>query len=225
MEPKFLSKTIVLSVQIIVIKRKNLPLLSVIQVYSGFKIPVIVRETNQRRTIMLNFVPMDEVINNKVSESALVTINLEEFFPTGEVVLFDMKDYLFMGLILKEKDFREALKTLDLIQYTNKLVAVTCSADAVIPIWAYMLVASYLQPIALEVAFGTAEELTKQILLKNIAQINVADYTDKRVVIKGCGELPVGEAAYLEATKLLRPVAKSIMYGEPCSTVPIFKKK
>ena len=174
---------------------------------------------------MLNFVPMDEVINNKVSESALVTINLEEFFPTGEVVLFDMKDYLFMGLILKEKDFREALKALDLIQYTNKLVAVTCSADAVIPIWAYMLVASYLQPIALEVAFGTVEELTKQILLKNIAQINVADYTDKRVVIKGCGELPVGEAAYLEATKLLRPVAKSIMYGEPCSTVPIFKKK
>lgn len=174
---------------------------------------------------MLNFVPMDEVINNKVSESALVTINLEEFFPTGEVVLFDMKDYLFMGLILKEKDFREALKALDLIQYTNKLVAVTCSADAVIPIWAYMLVASYLQPIALEVAFGTAAELTKQILLKNIAQMAVTDYTDKRVVIKGCGELPVGEAAYLEATKLLRPVAKSIMYGEPCSTVPIFKKK
>ncbi len=174
---------------------------------------------------MLNFVSMDEVINNKVSESALVTINLEEFFPTGEVVLFDMKDYLFMGLILKEKDFREALKTLDLTQYTNKLVAVTCSADAVIPIWAYMLVASYLQPIALEVAFGTAAELTKQILLKNIAQIDVADYTDKRVVIKGCGELPVGEAAYLEATKLLRPIAKSIMYGEPCSTVPIFKKK
>ena len=174
---------------------------------------------------MLNFVPMDEVINNKVSESALVTLNLEEYFPTGEVVLFDMKDYLFMGLILKEKDFREALKTLDLIQYTNKLVAVTCSADAVIPIWAYMLVASYLQPIALELAFGTPEELTKQILLKNIAQIDVTDYTDKRVVIKGCGELPVGEAAYLEATKLLRPVAKSIMYGEPCSTVPIFKKK
>lgn len=168
---------------------------------------------------------MDEVIINKVSESALITLNLEEYFPTEEIALFDMKDYLFMGLILKEKDFREALKNLELTIYTNKVVAVTCSADAVIPIWAYMLVASYLQPVAKEVVFGTEEELKKQLLMKNIAQINVSDFTDKRVVIKGCGELPVGEAAYMEATKLLRPVAKSIMYGEPCSTVPIFKKK
>ena len=168
---------------------------------------------------------MAEVINNKVSESALVTLNLEQFFPPGEIVLFDMKDYLFMGLILKEKEFRESLKTIDLSQYTKKSVAVTCSADAVIPIWAYMLVASYLQPIALDVAFGTIEEVTNQLLMKNIGQINLTDYIDKRVVIKGCGELPVGESAYLEATKLLRPVAKSIMYGEPCSTVPIFKKK
>ena len=174
---------------------------------------------------MLKFVSMDEVINNKVSESALVTLNLEEYFPLGEMVLFDMKDYLFMGLILKEKEFRESLKTLDLSQYTKKSVAVTCSADAVIPIWAYMLVASYLQPVASEVAFGTVAELTNQLLLKNIAKINLNDYTDKRIVIKGCGELPVGESAYLEATKLLRPVAKSIMYGEPCSTVPIYKKK
>jgi hypothetical protein len=168
---------------------------------------------------------MDEVINNKVSARALVTVNLEDFFPSGEIVLFDMKDYLFMGLILKEKEFREALKTIDLNQYSKKSVAVTCSADAVIPIWAYMLVASYLQPIASDVAFGTVEEVTNQLLMKNIGQINLADYTDKRVVIKGCGELPVGESAYLEATKLLRPIAKSIMYGEPCSTVPIFKKK
>jgi len=168
---------------------------------------------------------MDEVINNKVSESALVTLNLEQFFPSEEIALFDMKDYLFMGLILKEKEFRESLKTIDLSQYTKKSVAVTCSADAVIPIWAYMLVASYLQPISSEIAFGTKEEVTNQLLIKNIGQINLIDYTDKRVVIKGCGELPVGESAYLEATKLLRPVAKSIMYGEPCSTVPIFKKK
>ena len=168
---------------------------------------------------------MDEVINNKVSESALVTLNLEQFFPSEEIALFDMKDYLFMGLILKEKEFRESLKTIDLNQYTKKSVAVTCSADAVIPIWAYMLVASYLQPVASEVAFGTVEEVTNQLLLKNIGQINLIDYTDKRVVIKGCGELPVGESAYLEATKLLRPIAKSIMYGEHCSTVPIYKKK
>ena len=167
---------------------------------------------------------MDQVIN-KVSESSLITLNLEDYFPREEVVLFDMKDYLFMGLILKEKDFREALKNLDLSQFNNKSVAVTCSVDAVIPIWAYMLVASYLHPVAKTVIFGTMEELKRQLLLKNISAIDPAEFVDKRVVIKGCGELPIGEAAYLEATKLLRPVVKSIMYGEPCSTVPIFKKK
>lgn len=168
---------------------------------------------------------MSEAIVNKVSESELVTLNLEEFYPSEEVVVFDLKGYLFMGLILKEKDFREALKNLDLAPFSNKTVAVTCTADAVIPMWAYMLVAGYIQPVAKDVRFGTAEEVKKQILFKNISQLNTADFEDKRVVIKGCGELPVGEAAYLEATKLLRPVAKSIMYGEPCSTVPIYKKK
>lgn len=168
---------------------------------------------------------MEEMFVNKVSESGIVTLDLEEFYPTEEIAVFDMKDYLFMGLILKEKDFRESLKNLDLSTYTGKTVAVTCSADAVIPMWAYMLAASYLQPVAKEVAFGTAEELKKNLLLKNIAQLQVADFVDKRVVIKGCGEIPVGEAAYLQATQLLRPVVKSIMYGEPCSTVPIYKKK
>lgn len=168
---------------------------------------------------------MDEALINKVSESALVTINLEDYYPAEPVAVFDMKDYLFMGLILKEKDFREALKNLDLTPFTNKAVAVTCSADAVIPMWAYMLVASSLQPVAKEVVFGTEEELKKQLLLKNIEALPVNEFADKRVVIKGCGDLPIGEAAYLQATKLLRPVAKSIMYGEPCSTVPIFKKK
>lgn len=176
-------------------------------------------------TIRLNFVYMSEEIVNKVTESALITLNLEEFYPSGEVVLFDMKDYLFMGLILKEKDFRESLKNLDITPFTNKIVAVTCTADAVIPMWAYMLVASSLQPVAKEVMFGTAEEVKKTILFKNISNLPVEEFNDKKVVIKGCGELPIGEAAYLEATKLLRPVAKSIMYGEPCSTVPIYKKK
>lgn len=176
-------------------------------------------------TIKLNFVCMSEEIVNKVTESALITLNLEEFYPSGEVVLFDMKDYLFMGLILKEKDFRESLKNLDITPFTNKIVAVTCTADAVIPMWAYMLVASSLQPVAKEVMFGTAEEVKKIILFKNISNLPVEEFNDKKVVIKGCGELPIGEAAYLEATKLLRPVAKSIMYGEPCSTVPIYKKK
>lgn len=168
---------------------------------------------------------MDEAIINKVSDSVLVTLDLEEFYPSGDITVFDLKDYLFMGLILKEKDFREALKNLDLQPFTKKAVAVTCSVDAVIPMWAYMLVASYLQPVATGIIFGTAEELSKQLLLENIKQINTNEYLDKRVVIKGCGELPVGEAAYLEVTRILRPVVKSIMYGEPCSTVPIFKKK
>jgi Protein of unknown function (DUF2480) len=162
---------------------------------------------------------------NKVSESTLVTINLEDYYPKEAVAVFDMKDYLFMGLILKEKDFREALKNLDLAPYTGKAAAVTCSADAVIPMWAYMLVASYLQPVATEVVFGNEEETQKQLLLKNIATLPVSEFVDKRIVIKGCGDLPIGEAAYLQATKILRPVAKSIMYGEPCSTVPIFKRK
>ncbi len=169
---------------------------------------------------------MEETFINKVSESGIISLNLEEYYPKdSEIALFDMKDYLFMGLILKEKDFRESLKNLELTQFAEKIVAVTCSADAVIPMWAYMLVASNLQPIAKEVAFGTAEEIKKIILLKNIAAISPADYDGQRVVIKGCGEIPVGEAAYLQATQLLRPVAKSIMYGEPCSTVPIYKRK
>lgn len=168
---------------------------------------------------------MEEVFVNKVSESALITLDLEEFYPKEEIAVFDLKDYLFMGLILKEKDFREALKNLDISVFTEKVVAVTCSTDAVIPMWAYMLIATYLQPIAKEIIYGSAADAKKQILLKKISALNVNEFTDKRVVIKGCGELPIGEEAYLEATKLLRPVVKSIMYGEPCSTVPIFKKK
>ena len=168
---------------------------------------------------------MEEVFVNKVSESGILSLNLEDYYPKQEIALFDMKEYLFMGLILKEKDFRESLKNLDLSIYQDKVVAVTCSADAVIPMWAYMLAASYLQPVATEVAFSTIEELKNTILLKNIEKMPLTDFANQRVVIKGCGELPVGEAAYLLATKLLRPIVKSIMYGEPCSTVPIFKRK
>jgi hypothetical protein len=168
---------------------------------------------------------MENELINRVSDSALVTINLEDYYPKEDVAVFDLKDYLFMGLILKEKDFREALKNLDTAPFAGKYVAVTCSADAVIPMWAYMLVASVLQPVAKEVVFGNEEEIKKQLLLHNIAALPVNEFADKRIVIKGCGDLPIGEAAYLQVTKLLRPVAKSIMYGEPCSTVPIFKKK
>ena len=167
---------------------------------------------------------MDEVFINKVAESSIITLNLEDYYPQGETAIFDIKEYLFMGLILKEKDFREALKNLDTSAYKDKNVALTCTADAIIPMWAYMLVASYLQPVAKQVIFGTEDFLQKTLFLKNLQQINPADYADKRVVIKGCGDLPVTETAYVEITNILRPVAKSIMYGEPCSTVPIYKK-
>jgi Protein of unknown function (DUF2480) len=168
---------------------------------------------------------MEAIMTNKVAESGIITLNLEDYYPKEETAVFDLKEYLFMELILKEKDFREALKNLDLAPYQNKNVALTCTADAIIPMWAYMLVASYLQPVAQAIVFGNEDVLKQTIFLKNLQTINAADYTDKRVVIKGCGELPVTESAYVEITNLLRPVAKSIMYGEPCSTVPIYKKK
>lgn len=167
---------------------------------------------------------MNETFINKVAESGLIEIDLAHYYPNGEVMVFDLKDYLFMELILKEKDFREALKQKDFTSYHDKLVAVTCSADAIIPVWAYMLVASYLQPIVKELVMGDAGMLHQQLFVKNINAINTAAFQDKRVVIKGCGDLEIGPFAYLEITKLLRPVVKSIMYGEPCSTVPVFKK-
>lgn len=168
---------------------------------------------------------MSEPFINKVAESGLVTIDLETWYPKGETALFDLKTYLFMEMILKEKDFREALKNLDWSVYKDKNVALTCSADAVIPVWAWMLVVAYLQPIASEIVMGDQKELLKTLFLKNLSAINVNEFADKRVVIKGCGETPIGDYVYMEITKLLRPVAKSIMYGEPCSTVPVFKKR
>jgi len=167
---------------------------------------------------------MSEVIVNKVAESGIVEIDLEKYYPKEQIVVFDLKDYLFMGLILKEKDFREALKNLDWSVYQDKYVAVTCSADAIIPMWAYMLIASNLQPVAKDFFISTEEDAHKIVFLKNIGDIDINEFADKRIVVKGCGDLPIGDFAYLEITKLLRPVAKSIMYGEPCSTVPVYKK-
>lgn len=168
---------------------------------------------------------MENIIINKVAESALTSIDLEEYYPKGETAVFDMKDHLFMGLILKEKDFRAALQSLDWEQFRGKNVAITCSADAIIPMWAYMLVASNLQPVAKAVAFDEEKNVLTTLLLKNLAQIKGEDYIDKRVVVKGCGDVAIPEAAYVEITAKLRPFVKSIMYGEPCSTVPIFKRK
>src|SRR5438034_1038641 len=168
---------------------------------------------------------MSDLIVNKVAESGLITLDLETYYPKVNLEIFDMKDHLFMGLILKEKDFREAMKQLDFSKYQDKYVAVTCSVDAVIPVWAYMLVASNLQPYAKDVFLGTAEEFHKQLFLQELKKINPAEFDDKRMVVKGCGDTPIGEFAYLEITRILRPVAKTIMYGDPCSTVPVYKQK
>jgi hypothetical protein len=165
----------------------------------------------------------DEIIN-KVAESGLTTLDLEQFYPKGETALFDLKDYLFRGLVLKEKEFREAIKKIDWEIYRDKYVGVVCSADAIIPVWAYMLVSSYLQPVAKDVVMGDEKEIHKIIFLKNLQSIDLNEFANKRIVVKGCGETPIEEFAYLEITKLLRPVAKTIMYGEPCSTLPIYKK-
>ncbi len=165
------------------------------------------------------------MIENKVASSGLITLNLEDYLPDRDFVTFDLKDYLFMGLILKEKDYRETLKNKDWEEYRDQYVAITCSADAIVPVWAYMLAVSYLQPVAKDVYMGTAKEMYKHILLKNIAAINAEDFRDQRIVVKGCGDKPIDDAAYAEITKFLMPLAKSIMYGEPCSTVPIYKRK
>lgn len=176
--------------------------------------------------LVVNFTMiMSEPIINKVAESGLVTIDLEKYYPKGEVALFDLKNHLFMGMILKEKDFREALKAIDWSQYKDKNVALFCSADAIIPVWAWMLAASYLQPEAKEIIMGDEKELHKRLYLKNIDAIDENEFADKRVVIKGCGETPIADYVYMEITRKLRPVVKSIMYGEPCSTVPVYKKK
>ena len=168
---------------------------------------------------------MSDAILNKVALSPLLSLDLEEYYPKDPIVVFDLKPHLFMELILKEKEFRAGLQNHDWSQYQEKIVAVTCSADAIIPVWAYMLVATYLQPVAKDLVFGDEKTALQQQFLKNIDSINPVEFADKRIVIKGCGELPIGEFAYMEITKILRPVAKSIMYGEPCSTVPIYKNK
>ncbi|MDE3234340.1 MAG: DUF2480 family protein [Bacteroidota bacterium] len=168
---------------------------------------------------------MSEAIVNKVAESGLISFNLEELYPKKNIKIFDLKDHLFMGLILKEKDFRAALQQLNWEEYRDAYVAITCSADAVIPMWANMLVASYLQPVAKAVVFGDEKRLIETVLVNNIEQLKGEDFSDQRVVVKGCGEVAIPEAAYVAITNKLRPFAKSIMYGEPCSTVPIYKKK
>lgn len=168
---------------------------------------------------------MENEIINRVAQSPLVTIDMEELYDHGDRVLYDLKDNLFEEIILKEKDFRAFLKSHDWAQYQDKHVAIYCSVDAIVPRWAFMLLAVQLEPYAKTIVFGRLEDLENELFRKAIEKINPTDYKDKKVVIKGCGKLEVPIAAYVELTSRLRPFVASIMYGEPCSTVPVYKAK
>lgn len=166
---------------------------------------------------------MEDIVN-RVAKSPLITFDLEEFYPQGERVLLDLKDYLFQGLILREKDFREALKAQDWSQYQGKFVALSCSTEAIIPTWAYMLLTIYLEPFAVHIIQGDLKDLEKSLFQKALSGIRPEEFKDKKVVVKGCSKLPVPAFAYVEISRLLRPHVASLMFGEPCSTVPIYKK-
>lgn len=161
---------------------------------------------------------------NRVAESGLVTINLEDFYPRAPILTFDLKEHLFQGLILKEKDFREALKNHDWAGYKDAYLAVHCSSDAIIPVWAYMLVTALATPFALQVRLCAPDEFLARLYEDALAGLDTEPYRGQRVVIKGCSDKPVPPSAYVTLTRLLQPLAQSVMYGEPCSTVPVFKR-
>ena len=166
---------------------------------------------------------MAEDIVNKVANSGLVTIDLEELYPKGERVLFDLKPLLFHELILKEKDFREFIKQHSWQQYQGKYVAIVCTADAIVPTWAYMLVSIALEPFVKKTVFGDVNMLESLLFNELLNKMDYSHYSDKRIVIKGCGKLPIPTHAYTELAFKLKPFVKSMMYGEPCSTVPLYK--
>ena len=168
--------------------------------------------------------PNDTEIVNRVANSPLITFDLEDYYPQGERVVYDIKDNLFQEMILREKDFRAFVKGQDWSQYQDQYVALTCSVDAIVPTWAYMLLATKLEPYAKRVIFGTLETLEAVLFQDALLSINPADFQDAKVVVKGCGNYPVPDFAYVEITRMLRPYATSIMYGEPCSTVPLYKR-
>lgn len=168
---------------------------------------------------------IQENIVNRVALSGLISFDPAILYPEGERVVYDIKENLFHGLLLREKDFREFIKLHDWSQYQGKHIALTCSSDAIVPTWAYMLLANKMQPYAVTVVFGSLETLEVVLFDRAVQDLDIEQYRDQRVVIKGCGDISVPVSAYAELTRRLTAVAKSIMYGEPCSTVPIFKRK
>ena len=168
---------------------------------------------------------MKEEIINRVANSKLITIDLEEYYPNGKRILFDIKDWLYEGFVLREKEFRSSVKDHDWSQYKNTYMALTCSSDAIIPAWAYMLLTTMLTPYAKKVIVGDLEALETAIYQDIISDLDITQYKDKLLIIKGCSEKPVPQNAYILLTSKLTAIAKSVMYGEACSSVPLFKRK
>lgn len=168
---------------------------------------------------------MSEEIKNRVAESKIVTFDLEDYYPKGERVLFDVSDWLYEQMILKEKDFREMAKNHNWEQYKDAYVALYCSTDAIIPAWAYMLITTYLSSYAKKVIVGDLKQLETSLYQEIIEKMNLSGLKDLPVIVKGCSRKPVPQNAYIFLIQKLQPVAKSIMYGEACSAVPLFKRK
>lgn len=166
----------------------------------------------------------NEIIN-RVSNSTLITFDLEEYYEAGDRVLLDIKDQLYEGLILKEKDFREFIKNNNWSSYQDKLVAVSCSADAILPTWAFMLVAIALRPFAKRVEFGTLDDLEEILFRDALLKVNWEQFRDAKVIVKGCSKVNVPPSAYVFTVSRLQPIVSSLMFGEACSTVPLFKRK
>ena len=168
---------------------------------------------------------MAEEIINRIANSKLINIDLEELYPNGKRILFDIKDWLFEGIILKEKDFRDHVANKDWSQYQGSFVALTCSEDAIIPSWAYLLLSSELAPFAKKIVVGNLEMLETVLFQDIIQDFKVDDFKDKPIIIKGCAEKPIPPSAFAFLIQKLQPIAKTIMYGEACSTVPLYKSK
>ena len=167
---------------------------------------------------------VDEIVN-KVANSGLINLDLSDYAPTKTISEIDLKQFLFEGFILKEKEFRTALKAFDFSAYENKVVAVNCSSDCIIPMWAFMLITSYLNNAASEIHFGTKNEVFQKHFLQNIDTIDASAFEGEKVIVKGCGHIPLTEDLYIAITKKLQNAVSSLMFGEACSAVPVFKKK
>jgi hypothetical protein len=171
----------------------------------------------------MNMQSEDQIIN-RVANSAIVTFNLEDYYLPGDRVLIDIKEQLFEGLVLREKDFRQFIKNHDWPQYADKYVAITCSADAIIPHWAFMLVTLAVRSFAKHVVMGSLEELETELFRRTLSTIDWSQFKNSKIVVKGCSKVLVPAAVYVDVTRELQPFVSSLMFGEPCSTVPLFKR-